>query len=63
MIVHYILTMQRWHPLATDDDLSIDDVAASEGRCALALGRLDGVLMSAAKIDVIDVFRDRVRVP
>lgn len=37
--------MEIFHPLASDNDLPGEDVAASEARCSLALGRLDGMLI------------------
>jgi len=36
--------MERFHPLAGDRDLAPEDLACAEAECALALGRLDGLL-------------------
>lgn len=36
--------MEAFHPLAADADVSPEELAAAQAACALALGRLDGVL-------------------
>ncbi|API61506.1 hypothetical protein BSL82_18900 (plasmid) [Tardibacter chloracetimidivorans] len=38
--------MERFHPLAADTDASPEELALAQGECALALGRLDGLLAS-----------------
>ncbi|EIZ77160.1 hypothetical protein WSK_4299 [Novosphingobium sp. Rr 2-17] len=37
--------MERFHPLAADADISPEDLALTQAECALALGRLDGLLV------------------
>jgi hypothetical protein len=36
--------MERFHPLAADTDVPPEELALAQGECALALGRLDGLL-------------------
>lgn len=36
--------MERLHPLAADADVSPEELASAQAECALALGRLDGLL-------------------
>lgn len=36
--------MEPFHPLAADADAPPEDVALAQAKCALALGRLDGLL-------------------
>jgi len=36
--------MERFHPLAADADISPEELALTQAECALALGRLDGLL-------------------
>ena len=42
--IHYTLCMKPFHPLASDADVDPGEVAEAQARCALALGRLDGLL-------------------
>lgn len=37
--------METFHPLAADADVPSEDVALAQGECALALGRIDGLLV------------------
>lgn len=41
---HYTSGMESFHPLAGDADADPGEVAEAQARCALALGRLDGLL-------------------
>lgn len=43
--IHYTLQMERIHPLAADADVSPEELAVAQAACALALGRLDGLLV------------------
>ena len=42
--IHYTFGMERFHPLAADTDAPPEELALAQGECALALGRLDGLL-------------------
>lgn len=44
MAFYYTLHMEPFHPLASDADADPGAVTEAQGRCALALGRLDGLL-------------------
>lgn len=41
---YYTSHMQPFHPLAADADISSEELAHAQAECALALGRLDGLL-------------------
>ncbi|MFC0362986.1 hypothetical protein ACFFIQ_00230, partial [Sphingobium indicum] len=43
--------MERFHPLAADTDVPPEELALAQGECALALGRLDGLLASLTDIE------------
>jgi len=43
-IIHYITGMEPFHPLAANADASPEELALAQAECALALGRLDGLL-------------------
>lgn len=43
-VIHYTFGMERFHPLAADTDAPPEELALAQGECALALGRLDGLL-------------------
>jgi hypothetical protein len=36
--------MERFHHLAADTDIPPEELSLAQGECALALGRLDGLL-------------------
>ena len=42
--IHYTFDMERFHPLAADRDIAPEELALTQAECALALGRLDGLL-------------------
>lgn len=42
--IHYTFGMERFHPLAADTDAPPEELSLAQGECALALGRLDGLL-------------------
>ena len=44
LAIHYTFGMERFHPLAADTDAPPEELALAQGECALALGRLDGLL-------------------
>jgi len=43
--------MERIHPLAADADVSPEELAVAQAACALALGRLDGLLAGLTDIE------------
>ena len=49
--IHYTSGMERFHPLAADTDVPPEELALAQGECALALGRLDGLLASLTDIE------------
>ena len=42
--IHYTFRMERFHHLAADTDIPPEELSLAQGECALALGRLDGLL-------------------
>lgn len=42
--IHYTFGMERFHPLAADTDAPPEALGQAQAECALALGRLDGLL-------------------
>ena len=42
--IYYTFRMERFHPLAADTDVPPEELSLAQGECALALGRLDGLL-------------------
>ncbi len=49
--IHYILNMERIHPLAADADVSPEELAVAQAAGALAFGRLDGLLAGLTDIE------------
>ncbi|WP_253344409.1 hypothetical protein [Sphingobium sp. OAS761] len=41
---YYTFGMEPFHPLAADADVPLEELALAQAECALALGRLDGLL-------------------
>jgi len=48
---NYTLGMEPFHPLAADADVPSEELALAQAECALALGRLDGLLAGLAEAD------------